>query len=834
QTGNLIRIDLPNVKYSRGEINESVYKGTVMFYKTQFIDDERNSLRILITLTDPVPFKVKKIASSLKIIINKTGEEMEDDSIIEARKQKLNDVQAKVIYDKATDAMRFMEWEKAYQYLKDALVLDPDNEEIKKGLDIAQEKVFEKKVYDERLKQAFESYSEGDYMKAIDLLERFNEQYGATAASNYYLGKSYFEIKEYGKAREVLEWVQEKHPAFEFISTAQELLERIDYYLENDVSAVDLIDFAAENKDVRGVISALLYGTGFKFQFEEDVNRYVTVDISRKSLKEALDIVAEQAGLDYEIENKLITISKKRMDKKLLDQIGFQNMELSDVLDTVADFMNINIILSPDVDSTKKVVFYIENSEISSDEFFDLLLKTNGLVAQKYNESTFFITTELKAKQSNYTPKFPKTFTLNYISPEEALYALKSVKKFRDTLDFDNISVFDFDKGATIIRNNTKMVETANKDERYSNAIEKLKGEEVSDIGASAKDDLMKNYVSHITSEASKSDIEQTIDTEKENGLAESDNPTGSRPTGFNVEISDMRDSKRKVKALFAYETRENLNRIESFIKGIDIKRKQVIISMKVMQMNTNYTDKLGIDTTFDGESNSLNVSRFKNISEVKLESTLNFLEEKNNGKVIAKPTIRVVDGHSARIEVTRTFKTPDKELKEITDITDPDGEGDRLKSESYQLIDTFKEVSLGLTMLVVPSITPKEDITLDISVDELADGGNTPEGFLIESTRKTDTVIRLKNGETIVLGGLINVANEEIRRSIPLVSRLPGVGRFFRHREKREVSDELVIFLTGYVDRDEEEQSVSTEKQEKTRTDFSKVVEELKYRLGN
>ncbi|PLX16429.1 MAG: hypothetical protein C0601_10200 [Candidatus Muiribacterium halophilum] len=835
QVGNLIRIDFPNTRFTGEDREKIVHKGSVMRYKIDYLDNDQNTTRLLITTIDPVHFTHKKNASQLRIKIAKTKDATIDEEKMQVREDKVNKIKAQALYEKGTVAMRMKEWEKAYNYLRDALVLDPENSQIKNAHNIAQEKFFAKKVFDQRLKKALEAYSEGDYEMAINMLKRFNEQYGNTADSNYYLGKSYFSMNEYRAAKKALLYVKENHPGYEFISSVQELLDRIDYYLANDLSADDLIDFSAENKPITEVISSLLYGTGFKYDIEEGIDRYVTVDIRNKSLKEAIKMVVDSVGLDYEVENRLVKIRKKKISDNFLKKMGFQNMMISDVMNAVADFMNINIIISPDVDATKKITFFIENAEISIDEFFDLLLKSNDLTAIKYNETTFFITDTLKAKHSNYQHKFSKLFKLQYISPEEAMNALLSVKKFREVLDFDNISVFDLDTNSTVMQNNTEIEDKSMPNSEIEDAISKLGSEDLKDVAATALEELNQTYVNRLKKATEKTESSQKITTKK--SMEEKLDENHTHLTDYNVKVKDMLSTKRKVKAIYAYETRDNLDMIGKFLDSIDIKRKQVLISMKVIEIDSNYSDELGVNTTFDGNSNTLNVSKLKNISSIKLESTLSFLEEKNKAKILASPSIRALDGHSAKIDIfkTVTMKTKEAEKVAVASTTGINNTStNSTTGEDWKVVDKYKEVELGLKMEVMPFVNDNNEITIDISVNETAENGTTPEGIMIIAERNTDTIIRLNDGESVIMGGLISKRDKETRKNVPLFSQLPGVGRFFRHRESSNSENEMVIFISAYVvDNDNGDNKIDLTKRTEQKNDFSKVVDELRYKLG-
>ena len=65
---------------------------------------------------------------------------------------------------------------------------------------------------------------------------------------------------------------------------------------------------------------------------------------------------------------------------------------------------------------------------------------------------------------------------------------------------------------------------------------------------------------------------------------------------------------------------------------------------------------------------------------------------------------------------------------------------------------------------------------------------------------RSADTSVRLKDGETMVIGGLIGSEEARNYRKIPLLGDIPVLGAFFKNVQKSKQSSEIMIFLTAHI----------------------------------
>ena len=165
--------------------------------------------------------------------------------------------------------------------------------------------------------------------------------------------------------------------------------------------------------------------------------------------------------------------------------------------------------------------------------------------------------------------------------------------------------------------------------------------------------------------------------------------------------------------------------------------------------------------------------------SSVKIE--VDALIKDHRAELLANPRIVTANGKEARVVIGE--KVPYKEKTQTTTGT----------------TETTKFVDVGITLKVTPQISENGYINMVIhpevsSVTELID--NQPR----IDTREADTEITVKDGHTIVIGGLIKEKKSDIRGGIPILSKIPFIGALFRNKEITKEKTELVIFVTPHI----------------------------------
>ncbi len=161
---------------------------------------------------------------------------------------------------------------------------------------------------------------------------------------------------------------------------------------------------------------------------------------------------------------------------------------------------------------------------------------------------------------------------------------------------------------------------------------------------------------------------------------------------------------------------------------------------------------------------------------------------------VEAQPSVRVMDNRTARILVGE--ETPVRVLDAGAQVQ----ADSRLGSPGGLPVATVDYIETGVILEVAPRITDGGDILLDLSAERSsADLAPSDVGLTFRKQRAESQVL-LKDGETVVIGGLTVSEMGEVRSGIPLLMNLPLVGRLFVTGRKYSVERDLLIMVTPTI----------------------------------
>lgn len=154
---------------------------------------------------------------------------------------------------------------------------------------------------------------------------------------------------------------------------------------------------------------------------------------------------------------------------------------------------------------------------------------------------------------------------------------------------------------------------------------------------------------------------------------------------------------------------------------------------------------------------------------------------------LLANPRIRVKNGESAKIHIG-------DRLPIITSNVSSTG----VISENVQYID----VGLKLDAEPIINLGGDVDIKLNLDVSSIGNSRTTNSGSLVYEigTRSTSTHLRLQDGETQVLAGLINDSDRKNISKIPGLGDIPGLGRLFSTHSDEKIKTELVLMITPQI----------------------------------
>jgi type IV pilus assembly protein PilQ len=161
------------------------------------------------------------------------------------------------------------------------------------------------------------------------------------------------------------------------------------------------------------------------------------------------------------------------------------------------------------------------------------------------------------------------------------------------------------------------------------------------------------------------------------------------------------------------------------------------------------------------------------------LDAQLSAMESSGRGKIISSPKIATLDNTEAVIQSGTTFYVPTVS-----------SEGTRT-----QAVDAF------ITLKVTPHVTPTDFISMKITATKNdVDFGKQAANLPTVIKREATTDMLVKDGETVVIGGLYKRRIESSRAGVPGLSSLPVIGWLFRKEAENDSSEELLIFLTPRI----------------------------------
>jgi type II secretory pathway component GspD/PulD (secretin) len=145
-----------------------------------------------------------------------------------------------------------------------------------------------------------------------------------------------------------------------------------------------------------------------------------------------------------------------------------------------------------------------------------------------------------------------------------------------------------------------------------------------------------------------------------------------------------------------------------------------------------------------------------------------------------------------------------------------------------------FEYEKVGMTLRARPSITPEKnvDMIINIILSQLESEVINTQPVRTELDTTTNLVV--KDGQTIMLGGMLFQEDSRTNRKVPFLGDLPLLGGLFRHKQDVQANSELLIFITPYVIETAEQMlPEARQEQEQARRKLGSVQNELKVLVG-
>ena len=249
-----------------------------------------------------------------------------------------------------------------------------------------------------------------------------------------------------------------------------------------------------------------------------------------------------------------------------------------------------------------------------------------------------------------------------------------------------------------------------------------------------------------------------------------------------------------------------NFSLIEGVVRSLDVKSDQINIAVKFVETALRHDETIGINwdlreqmsivknlntdtlSTFDLGYITMGdqTMNFATLSRPIVSAMLSLLANDGSTKLLQEPQVTTMNNSPANIVVGTTIP-----------VLVPQGEGSVFGTNPY----TYENQHVNIALDVLPRVN--EDKVISMKIDAVVQDiigfiGNDQRPMI--STRSTNTTVRVNNGETLLIGGLIFDTADEAKSKVPLLGDMPLIKKLFNYNSRDKEQRELLIFITPTV----------------------------------
>lgn len=219
----------------------------------------------------------------------------------------------------------------------------------------------------------------------------------------------------------------------------------------------------------------------------------------------------------------------------------------------------------------------------------------------------------------------------------------------------------------------------------------------------------------------------------------------------------------------------------KELIQRIDEQKSQVLIEVQIEDISLTAREELGLPDFSDISFISFEEGGIK----AEFPSIIRLLQEEGASETLARPRLTAVHGEEARLLIGDQIPYLIR--------------GRQMTEDGWETEERIEYMDAGILLEFLPRITEDNIITLRIST-EISSFEDIGRELPQTSTRRAETTIRLKDGESIIIGGLIRDTETENLSKVPFLGELPLLGHLFQRLTKSMDKNEIIIILTTHI----------------------------------
>jgi len=613
--------------------------------------------------------------------------------------------------------------------------------------------------------------------------------------------------------------------AFSYQASAQDRFVEIENGLNNLVATSpglnEKVELSVNEVSMQEFVRAMAMAHNLNISVDPSLRSISIVNnFANVSVKEVMLFLCKQYNMDVEFIGSIMSLSKYEAPLEVKPAVAAKKLKIE--YNKANDFLSVdlrkdslaavvkeitrrsghNVIVAPGLENQLINVF-IQNRPF--DNTLDKLALANGLEVSKTDDNFYYIEKPEAAQKTSSRPgkggksrsprKGAGSMTMSVVDERITMSAtdvpivdlvaevsgelykqffLFSEPEGNTTLYVEGLTYEDF---LSFLLNGTEFT-FRNQEDVYLIGERKLEGLRVTEL-VQMEYRTVESVLDFIPSELKKNvDIQEFTDL---NGLILS----GSSPR-----IREIKD--------FLHEVDRVVPMVQIEVLIIDV-RNTVTLSTGIRAgladepVSTGGTVFPGLDITLSSQAINNVISGINGFGLVNLgKVTQNFyislqaLETQGFIKIRSTPQLATLNGHEASMTIGETRYYLETQITQLGTVT-----------ASTTTAQNYKSVNADLSITINPLVSSDEHVTLEINVKQSSFGERiseqAPYGTI---TRDFQSLIRVKNNEMIILGGLEDNATDDTGSGVPFLSRIPVIKWFFSSRSKKNSRSKLTIFV--------------------------------------
>ncbi|MCX6559000.1 MAG: cohesin domain-containing protein [Candidatus Aminicenantes bacterium] len=247
----------------------------------------------------------------------------------------------------------------------------------------------------------------------------------------------------------------------------------------------------------------------------------------------------------------------------------------------------------------------------------------------------------------------------------------------------------------------------------------------------------------------------------------------------------------------------------DKLIRSWDKPKGEVIIDVEIMEVSRVKLRQLGVDfgdaiagLRYGGStaSTGTDTTSWFNLKSLALgqagsyslslpSAYIQMLESDSDTKIIAQPRLRGVSDEKITYKVGQKVPIPQTTYTPIA-----------AGGYASQPLTSFQQQDVGIEINFTPRVHQEKDVTLDAEIKVTSLGGSGYADIPIINNREIKNVVRLKDGETQLIAGLIRDEERKVIKGIPGLKDIPGLGRLFGSESTNLEQTDVIVTITPYI----------------------------------